>query len=371
MGWEQYIGNAAVVEALRRMLRAGRLPHSLAFTGPAGVGKYTLAIMLARAVNCEDEQARQQADSCGRCPNCLAIAGLQSYEEHPEFGPLLAERPRLSLEERRDNPLVLSTHPDVFVFPPDGKTRQISIHQVRRLAALAQYRPSRARQRVFILDEADRTDEVAANAMLKVLEEPPPATLLILTAVSYFQLLPTIRSRAIPLHLGPLAGEEVERLLEPLPWSQEQKRLAARLAEGSPGAARRLDLEESRRRRGELLALVRGGIERRDFSGLFSRTQTLAQTREESLENLLALLYSLLHDILYLVVSRETGAPSHPLRNLDLEKELSGIARQVDWEWLVRAASRLDKLEGLLRRNINRQVALEALAMSLESVQEQ
>jgi DNA polymerase-3 subunit delta' len=184
-------------------------------------------------------------------------------------------------------------------------------------------------------------------------------------------LLPTIRSRAIPLHLGPLSTEEVERLLAPMRWTAEEKRLAAQLAEGSGGAARRLDLEESRRLRHELLALLRHGLEARDFTGLFARTQSLAQARQETLEKLLALFYSLLHDILYLVVSRETGAPSHPLRNLDLEKELSGIARQVDWEWLVRAASRLDKLDGLLRRNINRQVALEALAMSLESVREQ
>ena len=365
MGWERFRGNAAIVASVRRMISNRRLPHSLVLAGPPGVGKYTMGTMVARTVNCLDEAAYSRSDFCGQCWNCKTIAELEAYEDHPKFGKILAERPRLSLEERKDNPLLLSTHPDIFVLPPDGKIQQISIHQVRRMIALAQYRPSRARQRVFILDNADRTDEVAASAMLKILEEPPADTLLLLTAVSYFQLLPTLRSRAFSLHLAPLDAEEVERLLEALPWSPAEKRLAARLSEGSPGIACRMDLEESRRLRGELLALLRYGFERRNFGDLFTRTQSLAQAREEKLENLLGLFYSLLHDVLYLVVSRETGAPSRPLRNLDLEKELVGIARQADWEWIRRATARLDRLDRLLRRNINRQVALEALAVSL------
>ena len=83
------------------------------------------------------------------------------------------------------------------------------------------------------------------------------------------------------------------------------------------------------------------------------------------MKNCLVSFIVLFHDVLYLVVSRETGAPSRPLRNLDLEKELAGIARQVDWEWIRRATGRLDRLDRLLRRNINKQVALEALAVSL------
>ena len=369
MGWETFRGNVAVVASVRRMISGGRVPHSMVLAGPAGVGKHTLATMVARTLNCLDEAAYGRADFCGRCPNCKAIAELETYEEHPELGKILAERPRLSLQERKENPLVLSTHPDIFVLPPDGKTQQISIHQVRRMIALAQYRPSRARQRVFILDNADRADEVAASAMLKILEEPPAGTLLLLTAVSYFQLLPTLRSRAFPLHLAPLGSEEVERLLEALPWSPAEKRLAARLSEGSPGIARRMDLEESRRLRGELLALLRDAFECRNFGSLFARTQSLAQAREEKLEKLLGLFYSLLHDVLYFVVSGETGAPTRPLRNLDLEKELAGIARQLDWEWIERATGRLDRLDRLLRRNINKQVALEALAVSLRREQ--
>ena len=365
MGWERFRGNTAIVASLRRMITSRRLPHSLVLAGPAGVGKYTLATIIARAVNCMDEAAYARADFCGQCRNCTAIAELEAYEDHPALGKILAERPRLSLEERKQNPLLLSTHPDIFVLPPDGKTQQISIHQARRMIALAQYRPSRARQRVFILDNVHRMDEVAASALLKILEEPPTDTLLLLTAVSYFQLLPTLRSRAFPLHLAPLESEEMERLLDGLPWTAAEKRLAARLSEGSPGIARRMDLEESRRLRGELLVLLRDGFERRNFADLFARTQNLAQAREERLEKLLGHFYSLLHDVLYLVVSRETGAASRPLRNPDLEKQLAGIARQVDREWVTRASARLDRLDRLLRRNINKQMALEALAVSL------
>jgi DNA polymerase-3 subunit delta' len=365
MAFEQFKGNRGVVESLRRMIAGGRLPHSLVLAGPEGVGKYTLATMIARAVNCGDQGARAAGDFCGACANCRAIAQLENYEEGEQFAPVLGERTRLPAEERRDNPLLLSTHPDVFVLPPDGKARQISIYQVRRMSALAQYRPLGANQRVFILDHADRMDEVGAAAMLKTLEEPPPETLIVLTAASYFELLPTIRSRAIALHLAPLAPEEVEATLADLPWPPGEKRLAAHLSAGSPGVARRMDLGESKRLRAELAGLLRDGIEQRSFASLFARTQALAQAREETLEKLLGLLYSLLHDTLYLLESSQEGPPCRPIRNLDLEKELKEIARQADWEWLNRAARRLDRLDRLLRRNINKQVALEALAVSL------
>ncbi len=364
MGFDQFTGNERALGWLRRMIADGRLPHALAFAGPAGIGKYTLSTMVARAVNCLDVPAHAAGDFCGRCENCRSIGDLQNYEDHPEFGRIVAERAKLTAEERRENPLVLSTHPDVFVIPPDGKAQQISIHQVRRLAALAQYRPSRARRRVFILDNADRTDETAANAMLKTLEEPPENTLLLLTAVSYFELLPTIRSRVFPVLMGPLAAEQVERLL-PAEWPAAERRLAARLSEGSPGKARRLDLAESKRIRGELLGLLRDGLEQKDFSSLFSRTQSLAQAKDERLEDLLGHLAGLLHDLMYLVAARESGQAPRPVRNVDLEQQLAGLAAQVDWEWIARAAARLDELDRLLRRNINKQVALEAMAVSL------
>ena len=367
MGWEQFLGNQTAVDALRRMITAGRLPHSIALAGPRGVGKYTLATMLARAVSCEDDAARAAGGFCGRCWSCRAIAGLESYEDSPQFAEVLADRTRQSLDERRDNPLVLSTHPDVFVFPPDGKTRQISVHQVRRMAALAQYRPARGRQRVFILDGAERMDEVAANAMLKILEEPPAGTLLVLVTPGWFELLPTIRSRVIAFRMGPLPAGDVERLLEPAGWSEAEKRLAARLSEGSPGAALRLDLAQSRRLRGELLGLLRDGVQADSFTALFTRSQALAQSREQSLETLVGVLYGLLHDLLYLLAGHAAGAPKRPLRNIDLEKELSALAARVDWDWMTRAAERLDRLDSLVRRNINRQVALEWFAVSLRA----
>ncbi|MGH9669970.1 MAG: ATP-binding protein [Terriglobales bacterium] len=367
MGWERFVGNARAVEALRHMIAEQRMPQSLALAGPEGVGKFLMATMAARALNCEREAARRDGDFCGVCSPCRVLAPLENSADHPELGPLVAERGKLSAEERRDNPLLIGTHPDVLVLPPDGKAHLITIHQVRRMASLAQYRPTGARHRVFILDGAERMDEVAASAMLKVLEEPPPATVLLLVATSYFALLPTIRSRAYPLRLGPLAAGDVERLLPP-EWSAADRSLAARLAEGSPGAARRLDLAESRRLRGDLLEIIRAGAmpgEGGTFGTLFSRTQSLAQSRDQTLERLLAVLYTLLHDLAYLVVARERGRKPSPLRNIDLERELAAVVARADWEWIERAAARLDRLQRLLRRNINKQVALEAFAVSL------
>ncbi len=353
-------------------LAAGRLPHSLILAGPQGIGKHTLASMVARALNCLDEDARAAGDFCELCSFCRRLAPLEAPEQDPDFAGILAQRPKLRAEERRSHPLVYSPHPDVFAFLPDGPLRQISIDQVRLLKAQAQFVAAEARRRVFILDECDRMDAPAANSMLKILEEPPEPAVLILTATNYYDLLPTVRSRAMAFHLGPVPAEEIERFLEsragretPAGDSAANRRLAARLAGGSPGRALALDLEGARELRRDLVAwlgaAITSGTAERNLDDLLNRTESLARGSEERLETLLEALYGLLEDILHLSLGRPV------LENLELEGPLRRLARRVDWNWLEHAAARLDLLRRELRRNINRQMALDSLAASLGS----
>lgn len=359
MGFGRFLGNPQTVAALRRMLTAGRLPHALIFAGPSGLGKHTLASMLARALNCLDDEARGAGDFCELCANCRRIQPMESPEQDPDFSKILAQRLKLRAEDRRNDPLVYSSHPDVLAFLPDGPLRQVSIDQVRLLKGQVQFVPAAARRRVFILDEADRMDPAAANSLLKILEEPPEAAVLILTAANYYELLPTIRSRGIVFHLEPLPVEDVERFLERRGgMPPADRRLAARLADGSPGRALELDLERARELRRDLLALLASSAEQRSFDDLLARTESLARGQEESLEVLLGIFYSLVQDILHLSLGRPA------LHNIELEEQLRRLARRVDWNWVETAAGRLDQLQHNLRRNLNKQMALDALAAS-------
>lgn len=351
MGLSSFLGNPRIVEALRRMLRSGRLPHALLFAGQQGLGKFTLARMLAMAANCE----KRQDDFCGACDACRLQQPLEDLEALRSEA--VKSRGKANPEEV---PLILQPHPDVWVLVPDGQF--IRIGQVREVKKAAYLRPHRARRRFFLFDGAERMRVESANSMLKVLEEPPESATLILVSHRPFALLPTIRSRAIPFHFAPLGTEEIETWLkEHRKLPATERRLAAHLADGSIGRAMSLELEPSRRLRGELVGLLRFALRPDHFEQFFSTTARLAQEEKENFENVLDMLYSLFNDILSL-----KGSPrGSEIRNIDLRDDLEGMAGQVNLRWILQAARGLDRIEGGLRRNVNRQLAIESYILGL------
>lgn len=368
MGFEQFFGSERMVTALRRMLASGRVPHAMLFTGPRGVGKYTLAVMFARAANCE----RRRDDFCGECGPCRLIGRLANPAPLIEQG--LAERGESADAAAVERvPLILQTHPDVWVLPPDPVRLRnpvarpvIRMGQLRAVQRAAYFQPV-ARRRVFILDGADTMRWDYASIFLKILEEPPETATLILIAPSGDLLLPTIRSRCLPFHLAPLATEKVEAFLkERSKLKAAERKLAAQLSDGSPGRALQLDLGESARLRRELLRVLEQAAEGASHRELFAATAQLAKNEPESFENLLEMFYSLATDILELTHGPNEGL----LRNPDLRKELAALSGKADVGWLEKLTRGLDQLHGRLRRNINRQLGLDALAISLERAPE-
>jgi DNA polymerase-3 subunit delta' len=216
----------------------------LLFTGPTGIGKQRLALWLAQLIFCE----RGGDEPCGTCRACHLVAGLSHADLHwfvpiarPKAGDPdkqvdeAAEALAGVMEERRKRPLYT---------PADGMASH-PIASVRLLQRRAALRPVEGERRVFIIGEADRlvpqeSSPEAANAMLKLLEEPPPGAVFVLTTVDARRVLPTIRSRSAPVRLHPLAGDEVRRFLsehtEPR-WSPEKIEARAELADGSIGTA--------------------------------------------------------------------------------------------------------------------------------------
>jgi DNA polymerase III subunit delta' len=363
MGLGEFLGNENIVTALRGALRSGRVPHAMLFTGPRGVGKFTLARLFAQAANCE----RLTDDFCGECPTCLRIAKLSDLQPLIEQG--LVERGEgadAATVERV--PLILQSHPDVWALVPDPvrlKTPvarpMLRIGQVRAVQRAAYFQPM-GRRRVFILDGADTMHSNVANVFLKLLEEPPGSATLILIAPSPYTLLPTIVSRCLQFHFAPLEQLAVEKILKE---KSERKgmeiRLAAQLSEGSPGMALSMDVNVVAQNRRNALRILERAAHGQGFGQLFADTSALAKDREFSFEEHLGIFYGLLTDLLELT----SGIANPLLRNVTLARELEALSKLVDSNWVQEAIEGFDEIHNGARRNLNRQLGLDALAASL------
>jgi len=368
MGFAEFLGNQRVVTALRGALRTGRVPHALLFTGSRGVGKYTLARMFAQAANCE----RLTDDFCGECATCLRVTLLADPQALLEQG--LAERGESADAATVERvPLILQSHPDVWALVPDPVRLKnpvarpmLRVGQLRAVQRAAYFQPM-GRRRVFILDGADTMRWDVANIFLKILEEPPGSATLILTAPSPYSLLPTIVSRCLQFHFAPLPQADVEKILqEKTDRKPGERKLAAQLAEGSPGLAIEMNLEQAAEQRRNALRILERAARGEGFAQLFAETAALAKDRESSFEEQIAVFYGLLSDLLELT----SGVKESTLRNAPLVKELTALANFVNIEWVMRAIAGFDELHAGARRNLNRQLGLDALAASLMTTPE-
>jgi DNA polymerase III subunit delta' len=363
VGFSEFFGSEKIVAALQGALRTSRIPHALLFTGPRGVGKFTLARMFAQAANCE----RLPDDFCGQCATCLQISQLADPQKLIEQG--LAERGEsadAATVER--TPLILQGHPDVWALAPDPVRLKnpvarpvLRVGQLRAVQRAAYFQPM-GRRRVFILDRSETMRPDVSNVFLKILEEPPGSATLILTAPSPFALLPTIVSRCMQFHFAPLATAEVEKVLKARSSRKPSEiRLAAQLSEGSPGMALEMDVEGTVEKSRTVLRILERSAKSQGFSSLFADTASLAKDRESSYDELLGIFYSLLTDLLELTSKMQSPA----LRNPHLQKELQALASLVDSNWVNRAIAGVDELAVGARRNLSRQLGLDSFAASL------
>jgi DNA polymerase-3 subunit delta' len=340
--FDGFFGNAAAVRSLEQAIAQDRLAQTLLFAGPEGVGKATLA----RRIGAE---LLGRADWIERDDLSL-----------PENQETVAGRERWPAEKRNEDPLLFSSHPDFVTFAPDGPLRQISIQQTRLLKESAQYLPHKGNSRIFLIDHVDRANEQAANSLLKTLEEPPPHLIVIMTATNAYDLLPTIRSRAVPFQFAPLSLEEMREFARLRGLDRAERRIA--LAAGSPGVALGLDLDAYDKRRAAMLTLLKVAAGTAPFASWTPIAETIGRSKSEKLDLLLKTLYELLRDILVL----QQGAGE--IRNQDIRNELEALARKVDFAWIRKAVTKADEMVELVRRNIQKGIALDALIAELREV---
>jgi DNA polymerase III subunit delta' len=339
--FENFWGNRHVQTTLAGMIERERIPQTMLFAGLEGLGKATLVRRFAARMLGSAEKIEQDDLSL------------------PANANLITTREKLPADKRNDDPLFFGTHPDFLTFPPDGPLRQLSIPQIRMLKEMAQYKPLHGARRIFLIDQADRAGEQAANSLLKTLEEPPDHLILIMTAENVYDLLPTIRSRSVILNFSPLTNEEMRDFARVRGLDNAERRIA--LSGGSPGVAASLDIELYQKRRAYMLALLKTGAGAASYASWLPVSEALARSKSEKLELHLKLLYDLLRDI---TVLREGG---ESIRNFDLRNDLSALASRVSRSWILQSVKGVDEIAGLVRRNIQKSIALDGLLMRMRA----
>lgn len=233
MPFAEILGQEKASSYLKNLVRNQKIPGALLFYGPDGVGKAKTALELAKALNCQDPQARQTGDACGRCPSCQAI----EKGTHPDvtFADFVYQA---RLEVKKD---FTSKGYEDELEKEIAKQQHINVDTIRDVTAKSQQKSVQGGWKVLIIDQAQTMQGAAANALLKFIEEPPQKTLWILITNKRSVMLRTILSRCQPLAFAPLAPEIIKQILTQTGAETENPDLCARYAGGSVSGALKAD----------------------------------------------------------------------------------------------------------------------------------
>ncbi len=337
--FDQLTGNSRVKAVLKRMLTTGRLPGALLFTGEEGIGKKLFALEVARALNC---RTPKDQEGCGVCAACTRIWKLN----YPQ---------REDAEEWTQ--IIWTDHPDVgLVVAPK---RVLRVEQMRQIEKEANFRPFEGKARMFLIDEADKLNDASANALLKVLEEPPRTSHLILITARPAMLLPTILSRCQMIRFSPLTPDEIEsHLLKNKLVDAKTARLRARAAGGSMGRALSGDLVTFTSQRKAMLKVLNALAISEDRAELLRSAEQLNEAQyKEEFEERLDVLETLIRDAWMLSL----GVESTQLVNEDLSAELLEISKNIDssraGDWILQ----IEDVREQLIVNVNRKITTDAL----------
>ncbi|MEO6966552.1 MAG: DNA polymerase III subunit delta' [Acidobacteriaceae bacterium] len=363
MNFRSFLGNEATARQLQESAASGRLPHAILLSGPRGSGKYSLAIALAQTLNCLDPQTYNDLpDACDVCHNCVRIAA--ALDLNARVAEAVETREGLRDADRKETRILIQTHPDVLVVPPDPPQMLVKVGQVRSLIHNAQRAPAEGKGKIYIFPTAKFMSE-AANSLLKLLEEPPEYAHLLLLAENPSDLLPTIRSRCSPMRLTAVPTDRLEEILAQHhpEWPQTRRTLVVQLAEGGVGRALSFDVDTYLASRKDALLLLHTATAEPDHSALFHMTETYraGADGQQKTQDLLRTLTMLLEDTMLL----QAGQPQMA-RNIDILPELRRLAESVSFDWIEGAVRRIVEVETGMRRNLLRSLSLDALAAGLQ-----
>ena len=338
------VGNKQVSETLRRLIAAGRVPNALLFTGPDGVGKKLFALELARTLVCTGSKVH---DACGHCSACSRVG---------EFAI-----PTFEKGEDSDH-VFFSQHPDVGIVVPFR--RNLRVGAIRELEREAHFLPYEAGARIFIVDDAEKMNDTASNALLKTLEEPPPTSHIILIASRGDTLLPTIRSRCQTIRFAPVAFDEIENhLIGTGNLSPDDAAVAARVSGGSIARAMEIVPASFRTQRSAMLGVLKAAVGDNKRELLAASEEMADAKNKEEYEEKLGILQGLIHDVWLL----RNGGDEREILNIDIKPDLEHVAQVTS---STRIADWLNEIETVQENfivNVNRKVATDALFVGMAS----
>ncbi len=333
--FDKLIGNDDTKILLQRLAANGRVPQSLLFAGPEGVGKKLFAFELARLLLCGD-------GGCGTCSVCnrIGVFDIPKPEKGEDYDAVF-----------------LSDHPDVGIVLP--YKRNLRVGAIRELEREAHFRPFEADKRIFVINDADKMNESSANALLKTLEEPPSTTHLILVTSRPDALLQTILSRCQVIRFAPVSAMAVENLLVSTgKFTLEDASLAARVSVGSVGKALDVDIQWFRQTRDSMFEIVRSAMVTGDVALMLQTSEQINDAKnKDRYEDTIAILESLVRDIFAISKGNDRNSLSHA----DIADSLFKLAGEVTTSRIEHWINEIEELQFNYLVNINRKIATDGL----------
>ena len=325
--WDSVLGHEQNKEFLQNFLQREARPHALLFCGAEGLGKKKLALEFAKTFLCLNGKGDDG------CEACRLLNFADGNVSHPDF--ILVER----LPEKRD----------------------LSIEQMRELAKQAAFAPVLSKNKICIVEDADRLTEAAANSFLKLLEEPPAGWLIILLASSEDKLLTTILSRVVKLRFNPLAVADVKQLLLERGVAAEASEVLARISEGSVGTALNLNEQNALEYRQTALSFLEALPLEFPMNYVTDRAWVVKYERAEAML-FVKLLQLLLRDMLFI----KTGVTVN-LYNCDVQENLTALSGGWQPQGLKKALAATNDAYKALSSSVGVKLVMENLAMKIDN----
>lgn len=358
MNFESVVGQNQPLEILVKTADRDHLPNSFLFSGPDGVGKWGTAVALAAYLNCQD---KTEKDSCGKCPSCKQISNLQ----FPDLFIAIPTPPSKSDKEEKGNYWSILEDKIAEPYGLIGGQKQMSIPvaMVREMKKRLMQKASANGKRVVIIDQMDRMLTASADALLKMIEEPPENTLIIITTARKEKLLPTIISRCREIKFGRLSETDVATYLQnKAELTKSTAQLFAGLSQGSIGAALYL-MDEGNRQDREVAKLIFKGLFLSDPATVASEATDLLPLRDRyRLSRVLAVWQTLFRDLILL----RNGGQGENLINRDFRPELEKMAgRNIQLSALFEIPAILARTSEDINLNVEPKAAVSSLIIKI------
>lgn len=342
--FNKLVGNNDIKTIFQRLLRSQRLPNSLLLTGKNGIGKKLFALELAKAFVCHTPK---DSEACDNCPACLRADKFNipiNADKNDEFKKIF-----------------FSEHPDIGIVT--AHKNSIFIDAIRTIENESNFRPYEAKARFFIIDNADKMGDGAANALLKTLEEPSATSHIFLITSRPNSLLQTIRSRCQTVRFAPIAEIDIENhLLQTKKFAPDDAKLLSKLADGRIGRALNLDLGKFREQRETMLKALESLITAHNHAPLLRTAEVMNDAKNKDFYNeYLSILQTLIHDVWTLCFADNVER----IVNVDVGSQLKKLAQNVDRKRLAEWLKEIEILQEHFTVNLNKKVATDALFLKM------